>query len=159
MALLYGCKKESMNKYFSTVEKWSDTEIKQRAGILASKLMKIYPYFDETINSSDLSSVTGTKPYSLVVLGQEFNVKTWADVLMYTLKVVSDLAPDKLENIETDYPSLVGKNAKIFRRPKELCNEYYYESNLSASHIYNFCKQLVNVMELSEDEWKTEVTN
>ena len=78
---------------------------------------------------------------------------------MYTLKVVSDLAPDKLENIETDYPSLVGKNAKIFRRPKELCNEYYYESNLSASHIYNFCKQLVNVMELSEDEWKTEVTN
>ena len=43
----------------------------------------------------------------------EFNVKTWADVLMYTLKVVSDLAPDKLENIETDYPSLVGKNAKI----------------------------------------------
>lgn len=46
-----------------------------------------------------------------------------------------------------------------FRRPKELCNEYYYESNLSASHIYNFCKQLVNVMELSEDEWKTEVTN
>ena len=60
--------------------------------------MKIYPYFDETINSSDLSSVTGTKPYSLVVLGQEFNVKTWADVLMYTLKVVSDLAPDKLEN-------------------------------------------------------------
>lgn len=148
-----------MNKYFSTVEKWSDIEIKQRAGILASKLMKIYPYFGETINSSDLSSVTGTKPYSLVVLGQEFNVKTWADVLMYTLKVVSDLAPDKLENIETDYPSLVGKNAKIFRRPKELCNEYYYESNLSASHIYNFCKQLVNVMELSEDEWKTEVTN
>ena len=32
---------------------------------------------------------------------------------MYTLKVVSDLAPDKLENIETDYPSLVGKNAKF----------------------------------------------
>ena len=63
------------------------------------------------------------------------------------------------DSIETDYPSLVGKNAKIFRRPKELCNEYYYESNLSASHIYNFCKQLVNVMELSEDEWKTEVTN
>lgn len=27
------------------------------------------------------------------------------------------------------------------------------------SHIYNFCKQLVNVMELSEEEWKTEVTN
>ena len=43
-----------MNKYFSTVEKWSDIEIKQRAGILASKLMKIYPYFGETINSSDL---------------------------------------------------------------------------------------------------------
>jgi len=33
------------------------------------------------------------------------------------------------------------------------------ENTLSASHIYNFCKQLVNVMELSEDEWKTEVTN
>ena len=94
----------------------------------------------------------------MTVLGQEFNVNSWIDVLFYTLQVVSDLAPDKLELIENDYPSLVGRRT-TFRRPKELANGYYYEANLSAGHIYNFCKQLVNIMEFSQDEWDVTVVN
>ena len=48
---------------------------------------------------------------------------------------------------------------QLFRRPKELANGYYYEANLSAGHIYNFCKQLVNIMEFSQDEWDVTVVN
>ena len=148
-----------MNRYFQNIEKWTAYEIKKRAGVLASKILKIYPYFGETISGRDIENVTGTKPYSLIVLGQEFNVNSWTDVLFYTLQVVSDLAPDKLELIENDYPSLLGRRADLFRRPKELANGYFYEAGLSAVHIYNFCKQLVNIMELSQDEWDVAVVN
>lgn len=147
-----------MNKYFTDMEKWTDKEIKKRAKFLTEKILNIYPYFGETISGHQLESVTGTKPSSLTVLGQEFNVNSWIDVLFYTLQVVSDLAPDKLELIENDYPSLVGRRT-TFRRPKELANGYYYEANLSAGHIYNFCKQLVNIMEFSQDEWDVTVVN
>ncbi len=147
-----------MNKYFLNMENWTEIEMKKRVSVLAEKVLTIYPYFGETISGYQLESVTGTKPYSLIVLGQEFNVNSWTDVLFHTLQVVSDLVPDKLELIENDYPSLLGRRTN-FRRPKELANGYYYETNLSAGHIYNFCKQLVNIMELSQDEWNVNVVN
>ena len=156
---IYGESHLEINKYFSTIEKWSEDEIKKRTEVLADKVMQVYPYFGEKINSNEFSDVTGTKPYSLMVLGQEYNVNYWSDVLLHTLQVVSDLAPEKIESIEEEYPSLLGKDRTAFRRPKELANGYFYEANLSATSIYNFCKQLVNIMELSEDEWKVEVTN
>lgn len=155
---IYGESHLEINKYFQSTDKWSVANIKKRASALAERIIKIYPYFGETISGHELDSVTGTKPYSLTVLGQEFNTNSWTDVLYYTLRVVAELAPEKLELIENDYPSLLGRKPD-FRRPKELANGYYYETNLSAGHIYNFCKQLVNIMELSEDEWEVLVSS
>lgn len=141
-----------INGYFSNVKKWTDEEIKKRACVLAEQVIGIYPYFGEIVNGSELDNVTGTKPVSLFVLGQEFNVDTWVEVLENTLQVVADLDPDKLELIENDYPSLLGKENR-FSRGKKLSNGYFYETKLGSKHVYNFCKQLVNIMELSEDEW------
>ena len=143
-----------LNKYFSPIPSWTRTEIERRAEALAKQALVIWSYFgQENAASSDRKEVTGTSPTSLKILGQQFQVQTWRDVLEQTLNTVADLEPDKFEIIAQNFPRYLGKDKNKFRAVRQLQNGFFIEVNLSAQSIQKFCSQAMDTIELTSDDW------
>lgn len=148
-----------LNKYFSSVEKWSREEIEKRSSLLADKALHIWPYFgqDNYSSSNEVIHVTGTTPISLYILGQYFPVKNWRDVLENTLNVIADLEPQKFSTISDYFSSKIGKDKSKFRAIRQLKNGYYFEVNLSAQSIQKLCYQAIEMIELTDNDWEVEI--
>jgi uncharacterized protein with ParB-like and HNH nuclease domain len=144
-----------LNKYFSDISKWTRTEIEARSEILAKKAVEIWSYFgQENSTPKDMQEVTGTRPVGLKILGQHFEVKYWRDVMETTLNVIADLEPEKFEIIAHNFPRYVSKDEKKFIETRKLNNGYFIEVNLSAQSIQRLCRQAMETIELTSDEWE-----
>jgi uncharacterized protein with ParB-like and HNH nuclease domain len=143
-----------LNKYFGDKSNWTKEEIEKRAENLAKKAIEIWSYFgDENVTTINVHGVTGTKPTSLVILGQYFSVKTWRNVLEQTFNTIADLAPEKFEIILTNFQRYVGKDKNKFRAIGELQNGYFIEVNLSAQSIQKLCYQAIETIDLTSEDW------
>lgn len=143
-----------INRYFDGVTTWRVEDIKNRSDQLSELALKVWPYFGEDKSAQNQMGVTGTKPVGLWILGQKFYVDTWKEVLIRTLGVIAELAPDKFEQIEQRYPRFVGKDKNNFRRSNELPNGVFVEVNLSADSIQKFCYQAIETVGLTSDDWR-----
>ena len=136
-----------LNKYFASLFFWGDSEIEERGEILTKKAIEIWSYFGKVkVASLDSKDVTGTTPIELKILGQEFQVQTWRDVLEQTLNTVADLEPDKFEAIVQNFPRYVGLDKNTFREIRQLQNGYFIEVNMSAQSIQKFCNQAIDTI-------------
>ena len=142
-----------LNKYFAPLSSWRRAEIETRADALAKQVLEIWSYFGQETSSSDLKEVTGTSPTALKILGQQFEVKTWRDVLEQTLNTIADLEPDKFDIIAHNFPRYLGKDKNKFRAVRQLQNDYFIEVNLSAQSIQKFCHQAMETIELTSEDW------
>ena len=148
-----------LNSYFSFISSRTRTEIERRAEALAKQALEIWNFFgQETTATSDLKEVTGTSPTGLKILGQQFQVQTWRDVLEQTLNTVADLEPDKFEIIAQNFPRYLGKEKNKFRAVRQLQNGFFIEVNLSAHSIQKFCSQAMETIELTSDDWSVMVS-
>lgn len=144
-----------INKYFSSIPKWTRIEIENRAEILSKKALDIWKFFgQENSSPTDIQEVTGTTPIGLKILGQTMEVKTWRDVMEKTLNVIADLEPEKFEIIAHNFPRYVGKDQNKFRAIRKLENNYFIEVNLSAQSIQKLCYQAMETIELTADDWE-----
>ena len=147
-----------LNKYFAGIEKWGREQIESRAEKLADIAISVWPYFGkEGADTEDIGSVRGTTPASLWVLGQKFEVSSWRDVLQSTLDAIADLEPEKFEMLLSQYPRFVGKDKSKFRAVRELKNGTFVEVNLSAQAIERFCRQVIETIDLTSEDWKVAV--
>ncbi|MEB2309345.1 MAG: DUF262 domain-containing protein [Candidatus Brocadiaceae bacterium] len=146
-----------LNKYFFALSAWTRAEIEKRAEILAKQALEIWNYFgQEKAISSDLKEVTGTTPTELKILGQRFPAQTWRDVLEQTLNTVADLETDKFEIIAHNFPHYVGKDKNKFRASRQLQNGYFVAVNMSAQSIQRLCRQLIETIDLTSEDWSVE---
>jgi len=121
---------------------------------LSKQALAIWSYFgQENSASTDLTEVTGTSPKGLKILGQQFEVKTWRDVLEQTLNTIADLEPEKFDTIAHNFPRYPGKDKKKFRAVRQLQNDYCIEVNLSAQSIQKICYQAMETIELTSEDW------
>lgn len=147
-----------MNKYFQNVSEWKKEDIKQRSEHLAELALKIWPYFGDKENEqSGNTTVTGTTPTDLWILGQHFTVHSWRDVLEQTMNTIAELEPEKMEQIMQQFPRFIGRDKNKFRAIRTLKNGAFIEVNLSAKSIESFCYQALQAVELSTEDWKVEV--
>jgi uncharacterized protein with ParB-like and HNH nuclease domain len=147
-----------LNKYFKTVEKWDKEAIEARAVFLADIALKAWPYFGTKFKNVDNEgTITGSKPSKLVILGQEFSVETWRDVLEQTLNTIYELDPEILDTIAAKYPRFIDTNKEQLRSYRQLKNGKFVEMNLSAQNIKQFCLQAIETADLSTDDWQVEV--
>lgn len=147
-----------MNKYFQSVSEWKKEDIKQRSEHLAELALKIWPYFGDKENEqSGNTTVTGTTPTDLWILGQHFTVHSWRDVLEQTMNTIAELEPEKMEQIMQQFPRFIGRDKNKFRAIRTLKNGAFIEVNLSAKSIESFCYQALQAVELSTEDWKVEV--
>jgi len=143
-----------LNKYFTNIHSWKRSDIENRAEILANRALSIWRYFGQDNSTShDVKNVTGTSPTELKVLGQQFEVRTWRDVLEKTLATIIDLEPEKFEIIAQHFPRYLSKDKNKFRAVRQLQNDYFIEVNLSAQSIQKFCSQAIETIELTSEDW------
>lgn len=144
-----------LNKYFAEIPQWTRAEIETRSEALAKKALEIWNYFgQENSTPTNIQEVTGTTPVGLRILGQNFEVKSWRDVMEKTLNVIANLEPDKFEIIAHNFPRYLGKDKHKFRAIRQLENDYFIEVNLSAQSIQKLCYQAMETIELTSDEWE-----
>ena len=147
-----------LNKYFGNLKSWTRAEIEQRADILAKQAVKIWGYFgQENSILTNMQEVTGTIPIGLKILGQNFKVESWRDVLQQTLNTIADLEPEKFVVIANNFPRYVSVDKNKFRAIRELNNGYFIEMNLSAQSIQKLCHQAMETIELTSEDWRIEV--
>ena len=125
-------------------------EWKTLAGAQGGKVEKEIKSFKRRNYEPD--EVTGTTPTTVSILGQSFMVHTWRDVLERTMKTIADLKPEKFEQIMRQFPRIVGRDKKRFRKARELKNGTFIETNLSAHNILRFCFQVLETIELSAED-------
>lgn len=147
-----------MNKYFRNKLSWVKEDIDDRAKHLAEIALTIWPYFgDPATAQQEHKKATGTTPQKMYILGQEFSVHSWRDVLERTMITIADLEPEKFEQIMQQYPRLIGRDKKKFRAVRELINGIFLEVNLSAHDIQRFCFQVIETADLSADDLQVEI--
>lgn len=149
-----------LNKYFHYQESWCKEDIESRAKYLAEIALQIWSYFgDGSIKQPKNNSLKGSIPKLLKMFGEEYNVKSWRDVLEHTLNAIADLEPERFKAIMQQYPRLVGLDKKYFRSTRQLNNGAFIEVNLSAQNIYIFCHQAIAIADLSPKQWYVETVN
>ena len=146
-----------INEYFANKPSWKRKDIEERAAYLSDIAAKIWPYFgDEESDQDEPTTVTGTTPKALWILGQEFIVESWRDVLEQTMNTIAELEPEKFEEIIHQFPRFVGRDKKGFRAIRELKNGAFIEVHLSAQSIQRFCFQALQSIELASTDWKVD---
>jgi hypothetical protein len=146
-----------LNKYFKDIHSWKKEDIEKRTEFLAHRLVDIYPYFGEINNDFSQSkkttdTITGRKPKSVQILGVDHSVKTWRDVLEFTLNEILSFENDQYLKIKDELSRFIGSEPTKFRATRQLKNGDYIEVNLSAKDIYTLCLKAVEIAEI-EEEW------
>ena len=143
-----------LNKYFHQCNEWKKEDIETRAEHLANRIIEIWSYFgDESLETTEPNGLTGKIPKLLFMLGEEYPVKSWRDVLEITLNTIADVEPEHFKKIMEQFPRLVGTDEKSFRSNRKLKNGAFIETNLSAKYIYSLCLRSVEIAELSIQDW------
>ena len=146
-----------LNKYFNQLSHWNRESIEKRSNELADQAIKIWGYFGADTSSPEIvqaEAVTGTVPRTLVILDQQFEVKTWREVLKVTLATLLELEPVQFELLSNQYPHFIGRESNRFRESIELGQGFFIEVNLQAKQIYRFCLQATEIVGLSSSDWK-----
>lgn len=147
-----------INKYVGQQSSWCKSEIEERAKALAEQALLIWPYFgrEDSQDAAEEEDVTGQTPKVLTILGQHMNVSSWRDVMSMTLTTVADLEPELFQQLAAEYPRFLGTDSSPFRTARALSGGYYCEVNLSAKDVYRFCRQAIESVELSMEDWAVE---
>ncbi len=148
-----------LNKYFSSQDSWRKEDIEKRALHLADIALKIWSYFGDESQVTLNSGVTGSTPKFLHIFKQEYEVKTWRDVLETTLNEISDIDSDVFQQIIEQFPRFVGWEGNNFVSSRRLRNGSFIELNLSADNIYSFCLKAIETAEISIEDWAVETVN
>lgn len=163
---LFATSHVELNRYFESLERWTATEIEQRAEVLADAALAIWPYFGplqgDADGAGDGPSVTGTAPKCVRVRGTETAVQSWVDVAITTVEAIIAIGEEEFDRVVTELPRFVNRSATAFRRSsrlRKLSNDAFMETNLSASHLYRACVQAAQLAGLGPEDWQVEIAS
>ena len=120
------------------------------------KALEIWPYFGSEEVASDVDSKSYSTPQSVYCLGRYSKVRSWRDVLTFTLDTLYEELPEYFEQIVKAYPKWFAKDERQLRAPRLLSGGYYIEVNDSANTIYSKCQKILEAVHLVDDDWKAE---
>lgn len=143
-----------LNRYFPDQTHWTSLQIDERATQLATRALAIWPYFGNESQPETDGVVTGTTPTQLMILGEQFEVRSWRDVLLNTLNTIAFLEPDKFAVVAVNFPHLITPDKGKLREHRQLNNGAFVEINLSAKRIEGFCRQTIQTAGLSPEDWQ-----
>lgn len=143
----------ALNSELAGLSRWTREEIEARAKSLAERALDVWPNFAPHASARRRLAVRGTTPKRVIVLGEEFEAKSWQDVLRITLNQLMVLGEEVIEQLLVEFPRHIRRSGAGLSAPKTLSSDLYYEGHLNAEQIYRLCSQIVQQVGLSSDEW------
>jgi len=159
-----------MSREIANYDKWKDTEIKDRAEQLFEKAKRIWKlpqgYDNKNIDNLEYGknyllgsniNITGKKPSKLIILGKEYSIKSWKELIEKLCLELYELEPRILRELIYN-PSFKGKekdivtqNKEKLRAPIKIDEDLYIESNLNSNAILNYANMIATEYELEEE--------
>ena len=90
--------------HIKNVIRMKKDDIIKRAKSLTMKALEIWPYFGSEEVASDVDSKSYSTPQSVYCLGRYSKVRSWRDVLTFTLETLYEELPEYFEQIVKTYP-------------------------------------------------------
>jgi len=158
--------KLKLNRFFIDSNSWSETEIRKRANLLFEEAKEVWNY--ENISMDILSEdkefytlednvdITGKKPIAFELNRAKYNVRSWKEILIKTLEVLSDLDYNHVKSFtyDSDFQGrerrIVSKNMDEMRKAEKIKDDIYVETNLSANSIIANIKLICEKFGLEE---------
>lgn len=160
-----------LNKEVLSADKWNETAILNRAGILANMLIAEFEYVEIHADINETNELTfgvnsgmdfsDTKPDGFAFVGEYTKVTSWADLLTKFISVAYDLNTDLMTDLAANNYSIpaakrvyITNDERQLRKAKQIDNSgIYYEANLSANNIASFIKGLLLKMNVDADDF------
>ena len=135
-------------EYFSQeIERWDKDAIHTRTKYLTKLILEVWPALGE---SSLLVGVIRTKPTSLTILGETFDVKTWRDVAFHMAETAYELTDDP-DALAREFNLHFSRQNK-WRSSRKMSNGWWLNVHASAQNIISFCHKLASYVGFA-DEW------
>ncbi|MBW6488764.1 DUF262 domain-containing protein [Sulfurimonas sp.] len=161
-----------LNQYFINAINWDDKEINRRADVLfeEAKILWEYPKeldlkldFQDTDKEfytlDDDIDITGKKPLYFELFNEKHTVKSWNDLYVNVVKILVDFDYDIAKSLLID-DDFSGKKQRIIssmetdcRKPYEIKESYFLETNLSANSIMTYVKLICEKFGLSGSDF------
>jgi uncharacterized protein with ParB-like and HNH nuclease domain len=140
------------SEYFSrSIRKWNDAAIRERADFLCDQMFQIWPAIGEPTVKHN---ATGTKPKAVTILGDTYIVKSWRDVACQTAEVAIDIVDD-FDRVVNQMPGYFFKEKNQYT-PRQISNGWWIYLNLNSGAIKSFCRNLIAVAGIPEEDWQVE---
>lgn len=137
-------------QYFSQeISKWNAEAIQARSKALAEFIIELWTPFGEPPVNIDVS---GTKPTSLVILGDAYDVKSWRDVAFQMAETTSELAED-FDAIALEMSAFFNREDD-WKASRQLPNGWWLNVNLSGNTVVNFCERIAAIVGLDNEDWE-----
>lgn len=135
--------------YFPDVGVWDEQAILHRTEDLTKRIIAIWPTLDEVF---DLEELTGRKPYSIVIMGDTYRVKSWRQVALILTRTMVELVDD------FDYIADQFSNYALIKEHRRnyypVGRGYYLYCKLSSQNIWKYCQKLAALAGLASDDWE-----
>lgn len=157
-----------LNKYLSSITKWDEDEILNRANILLNIALDVWTYsitsFVEQQISQNLYSLndeedfTNTKAKSFILMGDEYKVKSWTELYEKVCLILYDLEPSTFIKImnkrftEIYMQKRFSSKEENLRTAFKIADKVYIEKNLNTEAKLSTLRVIFNEYDLDYNE-------
>jgi len=161
-----------LNRYFVDLSSWDEEEINKRALSLFNDAKYIWTYPKELVLQIELEDedkefytlddemdVTGKKPLYFEVFGEKVKVGSWSEFFLKAIEKLYEFDENIARSLLLDN-DFSGKKQRILssieeniRKPFQLKEGFFVETNLSAKSILNYTKLICEKFGLSGDDF------
>lgn len=160
------------NRMLCEYENWTAEEIMNRNKEITEKILKVWslPNIDKKylvekevdisgeVDINEDINVTRKTPYQLIVMGEEFTISSWKEMLLKTCEFFYDFDNDVFKTL-INHNDFVGRNRVIISdkegetgKYEKIGEDLYIQINLSANAILNYVRLIVEKFDGFESE-------
>jgi uncharacterized protein with ParB-like and HNH nuclease domain len=149
-----------LNKYLSTIDKWSTKEIDQRFNLIAERFKQIWIYPNIKLerdrkegeeNIFDIDDPTRTVIDYVVFFDEKIEISSHRDLYNKVATFMFESQPDTFFNTDLASKIKLTKKEGDLRSPIKISDTYYIEGHLSAIDIFKRIKYILEVFRIYED--------
>jgi len=149
-----------LNKYLTSLEKWTPVEIEQRFKLIADRFLKIWKLPDildannnesEEVNIFEADEPTHRRLDYVIFFDQKIEIRMISDLYCKIMSDLFILNPQTFFQEEIKEKLNFTKNKDECRTPFALNETYFIEQNLSSKLKFDKMKLVLSAMDLSDD--------
>ena len=147
----------SLNAALAAAPQWNAAAIRARSTDLAERFLARYPALAAPTKPGQSAKAPSVKPIAVGLYGQKWEVKTWIDVALVTLRACHAFVNGTLfPKLHAQKPTLLTPDPSALTTPRLLVEGWYYEGHGSADYHRSQCRWALVQAGIALTEWEVE---